>query len=413
MIRRNNNSSSNSLSPITVQIPSSAYENWPLFIEECEKVLQIQRSIGGKVSCKKEWEGLYEAIIAGESVTVEIPTNDFNEGIELVMVEFDSRNRRLHQPLASFTKDDPKGTLTVVYKCRGLLNRFNKNGDEIPYKDKNQYLKSFATLLTDMGYEDLTDFGFAAGATSCQAESQDPPVHKQETASTEADAKGAIAAFDDILQEIVVPLKVEIPANVPKNLSFEERMERGLVSLPEYLGYLGKEGRNEYIGNLHRLISKLEDYLGKVTNMSEDLDGTPDSQASQEEMIATMMKCGYTEEQIKAVLEQIGQPLKEDKPDQEPKKDEDEDDIFLPKPKADPEDTVLRPAQKYVDLLTERDDVSNKDIPKKLSGWARDGLSVTRLQVNAALKGANTRYISGGQQGKPVQFLASKPKGKK
>ncbi len=384
-------------------------KSWSDFIQCAEEVVSYMfLQLSGETD---SFAKNYQKLLARKTVTVTMNAQQWADA-QIVFIVSEGKNFRY---LTDCMEETIEGDLGV----RKGGNMVSK-GRPVSTEDVEEpCLMLFKKLLIDLGYKPV-DFGFdddelseweqvvtpPRKKTKAQAPEQEAPTEVQ----TEAEMGGM--TLDDMLEAIVVPLKVKIPENA-KGLSVEERLEQGLVSLLEYLGYLGKEGRNEYIGNLTRFSNSINDYVKRVINMSSDLDGGQDGNTSQEEMIATMMKCGYTEEQIKAVLEQIGQPLKEDKPDQEPKKDEEEDDIFLPKPKADPEDTVLRPAQKYVDLLTERDDVSNKDIPKKLSAWARDGLSVTRLQVNAALKEANTRYISGGQQGKPVQFLASKPKGKK
>ncbi len=384
---------------LRVQIPLNADENWPLFIAECEKALQLQHAVGNKASRQNEWQGYYKAIISGESVTVDVLTSDFNEGIKLSVIEVDGRNRRVFRPLADFNEEDPIGTLTVVYNCHDLVNRFRKNGDEIPYKDKNQYLKNFATLLKDLGYKDLTVFGFTAETSSCQVDEIQTPTAEESEPTGAKTEKTFGEIVDDVLNSVIVPNEVS-----------QADRKGGAISLPEWLGQLSLDERDQYAGQLHRLVNGLTDYMQLVTKMVDQL--SRQKEPTEEERLQGVMdlfKC--TAEEAKDILAKYQQ---EDDPDKDTEADDDEPILPQPKP-VDPENQKTQPAEKYLKVLMDRDDIDDADIPNKIQEWAADGIAVPRTKVNEVLKAANVRYSKGGMKGQLVQFPKPRkqPKGKK
>ena len=391
-----------SMSRLSVQIPKDAFGNWTLFIKECENALVVWRAIGGKDARKKEWSKLYEAILAHRSVPVEIPTSEYNDGIQLSMIDPDDPKRKT--PLSSLVSDEPAGELTVVYDCHGLINKFNKNGDEVPYRDKEAYLVHFAQLLHDLGHDDLTRFGFESDVAYEYNEQGEKmavkptkkPV-KQEKAAEETDeAEGYDEyTFGEIYNLFAYPTSIT-----------PEQRAAGEVNLLMFLQGLSKDDRDSYIGRLHNFVDQTNEYLKTVTTAARDLDGMEkQSQDDRIALVEMMRRNKFTEAEIEAVLARMSDA---DEEQQAAPKQDAEDEPLLVQTQRKPEELVLVNAEKYYNVLIGNANINQDDIPEKLKTLADVQAQVPFSTIADLLKDANLRYVSGPDKGKPVKFTAPK-----
>ena len=365
-------------------------KNWKEFIQCNEEVVSYMYL---NDRCGLEgFEKNYEKLTKGKTVTVSINAERWVDA-QIVFIVSEGKNFRY---LTDCKEEAIEGDLGV----RKGGNMASK-GRPVSTEDVEEpCLALFKKLLFDLGYEPTC---FAFDDNEMSEEQQSGAPEQQETPTTESEPTGTKTEktfgeiVDDVLNSVIVPNEVS-----------QADRKGGAISLPEWLGQLSLDERDQYAGQLHRLVNGLTDYMQLVTKMINQL--SQQKEPTEEERLQGVMdlfKC--TAEEAKDILAKYQQ---EDELDKDTEADDDEPILPQPKP-VDPEDQKTQPAEKYLKVLTDRDDVNDDDIPDKIREWAADDIAVTRTKVNEVLKAANVRYSEGGMKGQLVQFPKPKPKQKK
>lgn len=142
-------------------------------------------------------------------------------------------------------------------------------------------LALFKKLLFDLGYEPTC---FAFDDNEMSEEQQSGAPEQQETPTTESEPTGTKTEktfgeiVDDVLNSVIVPNEVS-----------QADRKGGAISLPEWLGQLSLDERDQYAGQLHRLVNGLTDYMQLVTKMINQL--SQQKEPTEEERLQGLWIC--------------------------------------------------------------------------------------------------------------------------